>query len=142
MISFGQIDDFVKIKSDVENINYRMDKHHKQFYNGVTLSLVGLGATAFGVLVSVNPIIYIGSALVLSGNIVAINSHKWFKINNKQPYNRVQLDEIETSDWLRKNKDKSSRVIKRKTQLDNLLRDGAISQEDYNNAVEDLQKFD
>ena len=163
MIGFGQSDDVLKLQADVENINYRIDKHHnqnlklqtdvkninfhlarhhKQFYNGVLLSLGGFGVTAVGVLASINPFIYIGSALVLSGNIVAINSHKWFNINNKQPYNRVQLDEIETANWLRKNKDKSSRVIKRKTQLDNLLRDGAISQEDYNNAVEGLQKFD
>ena len=163
LIGFGQSDDVLKLQADVENINYRIDKHHnqnsklqteveninfllarhhKQFYNGVLLSLVGFGVTAVGVLASINPFIYIGSALVLSGNIVAINSHKWFKLKNKQLYNGVQLDETETADWLRKNKDKSSRVIKRKTQLDNLLRDGAISLEDYNKAVEDLQKFD
>ena len=64
-----------------------------------------------------------------------VSNRQWI---DKQSYNRVQLDEIETVDWL----NKSSRVIKRKTQLDNLLRKGSISQEDYDNAVEGLQKFD
>ena len=62
------------------------------------------------------------------------------KIALTKPLKRVAWVDVE--EIASKNKDKSSRVIKRKTQLDNLLRDGAISQEDYNNAVEGLQKFD
>ena len=142
MIGFGQSNDVLKLKADVDDINYRMEKHSTQYYTGVKVFLLGVGMTAVGVVVAVNPFIYLGSATVLVGNIIMINSHKWFKHKNKQPYDRVQLDEIETADWLRENKNKSSKVIKRKAQLDNLLRVGAVSQEDYNKAVEDLQKFD
>ena len=142
MLGFGQDDDMINLQNEVNEINYRMDKHSKQYFSGVKVSLIGLGATLVGVAAVVNPLTYVGGGIILVGNIMIINSHKWFKLKSKQPYDRVQLDRIETSDWLRKNKDKSSRVIKRKTQLDNLLREGAISQEDYNNAVEDLQKFD
>jgi hypothetical protein len=82
MIGFGQTDDVLKLQNEVNDINYRMDKHHKQFYNGAKLSLLGVGATAVGVLLSVHPLIYIGSAVALSGNIVILNSHKWFKNGN------------------------------------------------------------
>ena len=54
MIGFGQNDadvklqaDVVKLRADVENINYRMSKHHKQFYNGVILRFIGGGNTNF-----------------------------------------------------------------------------------------------
>ena len=118
MIGFGQSDDVLKLQNEVSDINYRMDKHHKQFYNGAILSLVGFGVTTLGVLASVNPVIYIGSALVLSGNIVAINSHKWFKNKGKA--------------W------KTSKVKKRIKQLDRLLKNGEITQQDYDKAIKDL----
>ena len=142
MLGFGQDDDMINLQNEVNEINYRMDKHSKQYFSGVKVSLIGLGATLVGVAAVVNPLTYVGGGIILVGNIMIINSHKWFKLKSKQPYDRVQLDEIETADWFRKNKNKSSRVIKRKAQLDNLLRVGAVSQEDYNKAVEDLQKFD
>tara|TARA_B100000768_G_C10880853_1_gene209550 strand:- start:14 stop:457 length:444 start_codon:yes stop_codon:yes gene_type:complete len=130
IIGFGQTDnilklqdDVLRLQDDVNDINYRMDKHHKQFYNGVILSLVGFGATAAGVLASVNPIIYIGSALVLSGNIVVINSHKWFK--NKD------MNAI-------KKEDAGNKIKKRTKQLDRLLKSGEISKQEYNKAIKYL----
>ena len=123
MIGFGQDDDVLKLQNEVSDINYRMDKHHKQFYNGAILSLVGFGATAVGVLASVNPIIYIGSALVLSGNIVVINSHKWFK--NKD------MTAI-------KEEGAGNKIKKRTKQLDRLLKSGEITKQEYNKAIKDL----
>ena len=122
-IGFGQSDDVLKLQNEVSEINYRMDKHHKQFYNGVTLSLVGFGVTTLGVLASVNPIIYIGSAVVLSGNIVAINSHKWFKNKDRGSERKAA---------------KGNKVNKRIKQLDRLLKNGEITQQDYDKAIKDL----
>ena len=122
-IGFGQSDDVLKLQNEVSEINYRMDKHHKQFYNGATLSLVGFGVTTFGVLASVNPIIYIGSAVVLSGNIVAINSHKWFKNKDRGSERKAA---------------KGNKVNKRIKQLDRLLKNGEITQQDYDKAIKDL----
>jgi uncharacterized membrane protein len=121
MIGFGQTDDVLKLQNEVSDINYRMDKHHKQFYGGVKLTIGGLGITALGVLVSVNPAIYIGSAFVLVGNIVILNSHKWFKNRD------------EKGDSAKQNK-----IRKRTEQLKTLLRNGEISKKEYNEAIEDL----
>jgi len=123
MIGFGQSDDVLKLQNEVSDINYRMDKHHKQFYNGAILSLVGLGVTTLGVLASVNPVIYIGSALVLSGNIVVINSHKWFKNKDRSSERKAA---------------KGNKVNKRIKQLDRLLKNGEITQQDYDKATKDL----
>jgi hypothetical protein len=109
MIGFGQTDNVLKLQNEVNDINYRLDKHHKQFYNGAKLSLLGVGATAVGVLFSVHPIIYIGSAVALSGNIVILNSHKWFKNGN---YDGI------------KSGTKQYKIKKRIKQLDELLRKG------------------
>jgi len=141
MIGFGQIDDILKLQTDidninyrmekhhnklqtnVDNINYRMEKHHKQFYTGVRLNFAGLGATAVGVLASVNPLIYIGSALVLLGNIVTLDSHKWFKNRDMTATKAIA---------------KTNKINKRTKQLDNLLKSGEITQKEYNDAIKDL----
>ena len=124
MIGFGQTDNVLKLQNEVNDINYRMDKHHKQFYNGATLSILGVGATAVGVLLSVHPLIYIGSAVALSGNIVILNSHKWFKNGN---YDGI------------KSGGKQYKIKKRIKQLEELLRNGEISNKEYNDAIEDLK---
>ena len=33
MIGFGQTDDILKLHNEVADINYRMDKHSKQYFN-------------------------------------------------------------------------------------------------------------
>ena len=123
MIGFGQTDDVLKLQNEVNDINYRMDKHHKQFYNGARLTIGGIGLTTLGVVASVNPAIYIGSALLLSGNIVAINSHKWFKNKDRSSERKAA---------------KGSKVQKRIKQLDRLLKNGEITQQDYDKAIKDL----
>ena len=119
MLGFGQNDDILNLQSEVYNINYRMDQHHKQFYNGVSLSILGIGGTAIGVISSVNPIVYIASAIALTGNIIIWNSHKWFK-----------------------NKYMTGITKHRIKQLDRLLKHGEINQMEYDKAIEDLKNLE
>jgi hypothetical protein len=137
MIGFGQTDDVLELQTDVDNINYRMKKHHnklqndvdninykmekhyKQFYTGVTLNFAGFGVTTIGALISINPIIYIGGAVILAGNIIIVDSHKWFK--------NIDI----TAD----------RIKKRTKQLDLWLESGEITKKEYNDAIKDLKSL-
>ena len=119
LIGFGQTNDVLKLQNDIDNINYKMEKHHKQFYTGVTLNLAGLGATTIGVLLSLNPLIYIGGAIVLSGNIVIFNSHKWFK----------------NGDY------KTNRIKKRIKQLDKWLETGELKRDEYDVEIKKINKL-
>ena len=123
MIGFGQTDDVLKLQNEVNDINYRMDKHHKQFYNGARLTIVGIGLTALGVVASVNPAIYIGSAVLFVGNIVIFNSHKWFKNRDITSVSSIKFNKIKI----------------RKKQLEKLLKRGEISKLEYDKAVKDLK---
>ena len=134
MIGFGQIDDALKLSfpqmsnnekeyvllhNEVANINYRMDKHSKQYFNGVKVSLIGLGATLVGVAAVVNPLTYVGGGIILVGNIIIINSHKWFK---KDDYH-------------------TRRVKKRIKQLDEWLEMGEVKRELYDVEIKKLNKL-
>ena len=133
VIGFGQTDDIKQLKTDIDNINYRLDKHHHQYFQGVLINFVAGGLVIAGALASVNPIIYIGSAGMLTGNIIMLNSHKWFQ--NKEVMS-IQQEE--------KNKviQKRNKVIqKRIKQLDTLLKDGDITNEEYNQAIKDLENL-
>ena len=123
MIGFGQTDNVLKIQNEVNDINYRMDKHHKQFYNGVTLTIIGVGATIIGVVVPVVPLIIFGGGSTIVGNIIILNSHKWFKSRgDKGNANRTK-----------------HKIKKRIEQLDILLKNLEISDKEYNDAIEDLK---
>ena len=123
MIGFGQTDDVLKLQNEVNDINYRMDKHHNQFYNGARLTIGGIGLTALGVVASVNPAIYIGSAVLFVGNIVIFNSHKWFKNRDMTSVSSIKFNKIKI----------------RTRQLDRLLKNGKITKKEYNKAIEDLR---
>ena len=119
MIGFGQTDDVLKLHNEVADINYRMDKHSKQYFNGVKVFLIGAGVTAVGVVVVVNPLTYIGGAAVLVGNIIMINSHKWFK---KGDYN-------------------TRRIKKRIKQLDKWLETGELKRDEYDVEIKKINKL-
>ena len=123
MIGFGQTTDILRLQNEVNNINYRMDKHHKQFYNGVTLTIIGVGVTIIGVVVPVVPLIIIGGGSAIAGNIIIVNSHKWFKSRDNKGNTNITKNKIR----------------KRTEQLDRLLRNGEISNKAYNEAIEDLK---
>ena len=126
MIGFGQNDDVIKLQNEVNDINYKMGKHHKQLYTGVTLNLVGVAVSVIAVLAPFNPLIYIGSAVVLSGNIVMLDSHKWFK--NKD----ISALKVEDND---------NKIEKRKKQLKELLLKGSINKEEYDDAIKSIEQF-
>ena len=119
IIGFGQTDDVLKLHNEVADINYRMDKHSKQYFNGVKVFLIGTGVTAVGVVVAANPLTYIGGAAVLVGRIIMINSHKWFK---KVDYN-------------------TRRIKKRIKQLDKWLETGELKREVYDVEIKKLNKL-
>ena len=119
MIGFGQTDDVLKRQTDIDNINYRMEKHHKQYFSGVTASVAGLIFSSLGALVSVNPLVIMGGAVMLVGNIVMIDSHKWFK-----------------------NIDVTADRIKKKTkQLNKSFKSGEINREEYDDAIKELNNL-
>jgi len=119
MIGFGQDDDMINLQNEVNEINYRMDKHSKQYFSGVKVSLIGLGATLVGVAAVVNPLTYVGGGIILVGNIIIINSHKWFK---KDDYH-------------------TRRVKKRIKQLDEWLETGELKRELYDVEIKKLNKL-
>ena len=135
LIGFGQDDDVLKLQNDIDNINYRMEKHSTQYYTGVKVSLIGVGVTAVGVVVAVNPFTYLGGAAVLVGNIIMINSHKWFKHKNKQFYNGLEIPTIKD------NPSKINKIKKRTNQLKELLRKGSISKQEYDDAIKILNEI-
>ena len=118
MIGFGQENEIVKLQNEIDEIHYKMNKHHKQFYTGATINAVGFGTTALGVVLSVNPLLYIGGAFVLSGNFVMLNSHKWFKYHSKK-----------------------NKIDERIKQLQQLLYYEEITQEEYDKAIKDLSEL-
>ena len=119
MIGFGQTTDILRLQNEVNNINYRMDKHHKQFYNGVTLTIIGVGVTIIGVVVPVVPLIIIGGGSAIAGNIIIVNSHKWFK---KGDYH-------------------TKRIKKRIKQLDKWLETGELKREEYDVEINKMNKL-
>ena len=136
MIGFGQSNDVLKLQNDVDNINYRMEKHHKQFYAGVKVGFVGSGAFVVGVLTSSIPLIYVGSAITFLSQIVILDSHKWFKNKDRTTIKEVSevLDEI---DW----KLHTAKIKKRTKELDNLLKKGKITREEYDDAIKELNNL-
>jgi hypothetical protein len=121
MIVLGQDDNNTEIQNQVDNINYRLDQHSKQYYTGITLSITGLGVSVIGALIPLNPLIYIGGALGLSGTIVNIDSHKWFKSSKKKKnFNEKNI-----------NDENLLKLELRKRQLKKLLLSGLITQEEY-----------
>jgi hypothetical protein len=135
MIGFGQTDDVLKLQNDIDNINYRMEKHSTQYYTGVKVFLIGVGVTAAGAVLAVNPFTYLGGATVLVGNIIMINSHKWFKRKNKQFYNGLEIPTIKD------NPSKINKIKKRTNQLKELLRKGSISKQEYDDAIKILNEI-
>ena len=85
-----------------------------------------VAVSVIAVLAPFNPLIYIGSAVVLSGNIVMLDSHKWFK--NKD----ISALKVEDND---------NKIEKRKKQLKELLLKGSINKEEYDDAIKSIEQF-
>ena len=85
MIGFGQDDDVIKLQNQINDINYKMEKHHKQHSTGTIISGIGFVSTATVVCLTptaLNPFhLIITTSIIFLGQIISLDSHKWFKKN-------------------------------------------------------------
>tara|TARA_B100000767_G_C19426840_1_gene394278 strand:- start:78 stop:593 length:516 start_codon:yes stop_codon:yes gene_type:complete len=124
----------LKIQDEINKINFKMERHHKQFFTGGVINIIGLGLISLGNIINKNDakaasnIIYVGGGFSLIGTIISVSSHKWFK-KNPVGVNKKKT-EIEKLIILNKNKlfekekseiDKYKKIDKwgRKYELDN-----------------------
>lgn len=78
------------ISSKIQNIELKLDRHHKQHAFGVRIVTLGTAMTILGLLdqspnnlQGTSTIVTIGSGLNLIGGFIMLNSHKWFSIYKK-----------------------------------------------------------
>ncbi len=117
MIGFGQDTDISILQNKVEDINYRMDKHHQQYKKGIITYAAGGIVTTCGVFATVPAVAIIGGVVALIGNIIIIDSHKWFKKPKFGQNKTIQ------------------KLLLRKIDLEYLLELQKISLEEYNKEV-------
>ena len=150
MIGFGQNDDILKMQNEIENTNYRMKKFHKQYFNGVFVLVTGSTIAIVGVLLP-NPLIAIvGGVVTLAGNIVTINSHKWFNrdsINKKNYKSKIIKNRkrelaklLESRSMSQEEYDEALLEINKQLQLENLLKSGSISKKAYDKEISKINK--
>ena len=120
IIVFGQDNDILTLQNEVEDINYRIDKHHQQFKKGVVTWSAGTIVATTGILLTSVPVIVIGGIGQLVGLIVGLDSHKWF--GNKKKYFRENYFDYEKS--------KNNLII--------LFNSGQISVDEYNKKMSEL----
>jgi hypothetical protein len=75
----------VRMSSEINNINLRLDIHHQQFKTGFTVSLVGAAVSTIGFAVFKKNVdagatlLTLGSVTTFVGGAIMIDSDKWFK---------------------------------------------------------------
>jgi hypothetical protein len=87
--NFNQL---VNLQNDIKLINLKMELHHKQYFNSLWFTLIGFGLTTIGATnpkVGSNGYIFIGGTLSLTGSIMMIRSHRWFKKKPKGIYSKI-----------------------------------------------------
>ena len=67
------------LQYDLKLINLKMEQHHKEYYLGVGLNILGLGLTTIGIFSEEDAVTYLGAGCSLVGGIITIRSHRWFK---------------------------------------------------------------
>jgi hypothetical protein len=123
IIGFGQDNDILILQNKVEDISYRMDKHHQQYKKSVITLSVGTLVTAFGVFAATPAVAIIGGVASLTGGIIMIDSHKWFK--------KPKFSENKTI----------QKLLKRKIDLEYLLESAEIGLEEYNKEIKKLNEL-
>mgnify|MGYP006191112861 FL=1 len=73
----------LQLQDQINKINFKMELHHKQFFNGAALNIIGLGLTTLGAIIGEQDVVYLGSGFSIVGTIIGVRSHKWFKKNPK-----------------------------------------------------------
>ena len=123
IIGFGQDNDILTLQNEVEDINYRIDKHHQQFKKGIVTWSIGAIVTTAGIFFTSTPVIVVGGIVQLVGGIVKLDSHKWF--GNKKKYNRENYFDYDKS----------------KNNLKKMLDSGEISIDEYNKKMLELNEI-
>ena len=86
----------LQLQDQINKINFKMELHHEQFFNGAVLNIIGLGLTTLGAFINKNDpkvasdIIYVGGGCSIVGTIISVSSHKWFKKNPKRLDKKIQ----------------------------------------------------
>ena len=135
LIGFGQENEILTLQNEVDNINYRMNKHHKQYSIGMILNTCGVVSTIIGGSNSNNDLIIAGSGISLIGSIIVWDSHKWFSINR-----RIKDKPLSKKSVLLDNIKESKTIKKAKFKLKTMWSKGIITEEEYEQAIEDLEK--
>lgn len=69
----------------INNIHFNMQKHHRQFTTGISVTVIGALVTTIGIVITSNDpddatgtgLAGTGSAITLAGSVITIDSHKW-----------------------------------------------------------------
>ena len=139
LIGFGQENEILTLQNEVDNINYRMNKHHKQYSIGMILNTCGVVSTIIGGSNSNNDLIIAGSGISLIGSIIVWDSHKWFSENSRFKFNDSKWEADNISEETTHIKE-SKTIKKAKFKLKTMWSKGIITEEEYKQAIEDLEK--
>lgn len=76
--------EILKLRTEQQNIQVNLTRHHKQFLKGVSVSILGVAAIGFnqasGNKISDKRLFnWIGAAVLLTGATISIDAHKWIK---------------------------------------------------------------
>jgi hypothetical protein len=130
LLSLGQNDEIIKLQNEVNDINYKLNEHHKEFNRGIIISVIGVVTTTIGAIVATPAVIIIGGVTSLYGQISVIGSHRWFKKKRKVGETNLEI----TSD---REYHKSLEKLEQYTKYYKL---GRISEEEYNMYVKKLKE--
>ena len=122
-IGFGQDLDIITVQNQVRDINYGMDKHHQQFKKGVITSSAGALVTVVGTLVAAPVVIIVGGVTSMVGQIIMIDSHKWFKKEKFTSHRKIR------------------KLSDRRNKLADLLQEAEISLEEYYMENEKIDEY-
>ena len=78
LIGLGQNKEIIELRNEITVVKENLDRHHKQFKTGVTISVIAIPVSLIGIF-TVTPVIsVIGGIASLFGSIIIIDSDKWF----------------------------------------------------------------
>ena len=90
LIGFGQNKEVLELRDEITIIKENLDRHHKQFKIGVTISVIAIPVSLIGIF-TVTPVIsVIGGITSLFGAIRMIDSDKWFGEKYMNKINRAK----------------------------------------------------
>jgi len=89
-ISIGQDKEIVELRNEITILKENLDRHHKQFKIGVTISVIAIPVSLIGIFTATPAISAIGGITSLFGVIRMIDSDKWFGEKYMNKINRAK----------------------------------------------------